>query len=128
MTDEMMALRAVLEKSPDADVLREMIGFRRGRSDDIDHRERLGQLTLSQCRRDPLRAQLSPPGEKQVGIDAMALGNFRDRGRWIIGQTDKPKLFLNAPNPAPTTRANDILLHVNTHQHYRSVHLALMGT
>src|SRR3984957_7509247 len=27
MTDEMMALRAVLEKSPDADVLREMIGF-----------------------------------------------------------------------------------------------------
>jgi hypothetical protein len=27
MTDEMMALRAVLEKSPDADVLRNMIGF-----------------------------------------------------------------------------------------------------
>ena len=27
MTDEMMALRAVLEKNPDADVLREMIGF-----------------------------------------------------------------------------------------------------
>jgi putative transposase len=27
MTDEMMALRALLEKSPDADVLREMIGF-----------------------------------------------------------------------------------------------------
>ncbi|CCD03774.1 transposase (plasmid) [Azospirillum baldaniorum] len=27
MTDEMMALRALLEKSPDAEVLREMIGF-----------------------------------------------------------------------------------------------------
>lgn len=27
MTDEKMALRALLEKSPDADVLREMIGF-----------------------------------------------------------------------------------------------------
>ncbi len=27
MTDDMMALRAVLEKSPDADVLRDMIGF-----------------------------------------------------------------------------------------------------
>ncbi len=27
MTDEMVALRAVLEKSPDADMLREMIGF-----------------------------------------------------------------------------------------------------
>src|ERR1700757_556368 len=27
MTDEMMSLRALLEKAPDADVLREMIGF-----------------------------------------------------------------------------------------------------
>uniref|UniRef100_UPI001A9C3CA0 transposase n=1 Tax=Methylosinus sp. RM1 TaxID=2583817 RepID=UPI001A9C3CA0 len=27
MTDEMMSLRALLEKSPDADFLREMIGF-----------------------------------------------------------------------------------------------------
>ena len=27
MTDEMMTLRALLEKSPDADLLREMIGF-----------------------------------------------------------------------------------------------------
>jgi hypothetical protein len=27
MTDEMMDLRAVMEKTPDADLLREMIGF-----------------------------------------------------------------------------------------------------
>ncbi len=27
MTDEMMSLRALLEKAPDADFLREMIGF-----------------------------------------------------------------------------------------------------
>ena len=27
MTDDMMSLRALVEKAPDADVLREMIGF-----------------------------------------------------------------------------------------------------
>ena len=34
MTDEMIALRSMLEKGRDADVLREMIGFAAGRGSD----------------------------------------------------------------------------------------------
>src|SRR5665213_1760741 len=42
MTDEMMALRAVLEKSPDADVLREMIGFAAERLMELEVRGKTG--------------------------------------------------------------------------------------
>lgn len=42
MTDEMMNLRALLEKSPDADLLHEMIGFA------SQHFERLRSLPTSE--------------------------------------------------------------------------------
>ncbi len=41
MTDDMMNLRAVLEKSPDADLLREMIGFAAQRLMELE----IGNLT-----------------------------------------------------------------------------------
>jgi putative transposase len=62
MTDEMMALRAVLEKSPDADVLREMIGFAA---------ERLMELEVQ---------GLTGAGHGERSPDRLALRNgYRDR-------------------------------------------------
>ena len=71
MTDEMMSLRALVEKTPDADVLREMIGFAAERLMGISKR---GNKYLRKLLIHGARAALPHVAERDTSL-----------GRWTKG-------------------------------------------
>ena len=88
MTDEMMSLRALIEKAPDADLLREMIGFAAQRLMELE----VGELTGA--------AYGEKSAERLGAAQRLSRSGLGDPGRH--GRAPDPQ----APEEAATSRAS----------------------
>ena len=78
MTDKMMTLRTLVEKTPDADLLREMIGFAAQRLIEVEERQRNGDRDRSWEPRRHRRASHC----SQAAQAPLLSGPFSNRGGW----------------------------------------------
>ena len=91
MADEMMTLRGLLEKSPNADVLRKMIGFAAQRVMELE----VGDLTGAGF------GEKSPEFGAAQRLSRQGLGDPRRHGRTAHPQAEEGQLLPGLPRAAP---------------------------